>query len=178
MGVTYEEYLRQEREELQKHQWIDGEVFAMAGGTPEHARLSLAIGAELRAALVGRPCNVYSSDLRVRSSATNMATYPDITVVCGPLEHDLEDGDAVTNPTLIVEVLSPTTERYDRGDKALHYRRIPSVREYVLVAQDTPRIEVFRRRDDGSWQFVEAGPGERVTFEIVACTIAVDDVYA
>ncbi len=176
--VSYEDYLQLERRELQKHQWIDGEVFAMVGGTPEHARLQAELIRQIGNALAGGPCKVYSSDLRVRSSVTNIATYADVTVVCGPLVHDPEDPDAVTNPTLIVEVLSPTTERFDRGDKALHYRRIPSLREYVLVTQDTPRIEVFRRRDDGRWEFVEAGSGGQIELESIGCTIAVDEVYA
>lgn len=176
--VSYAEYLRQEQLELHKHQWIDGEVFAMVGGTPEHARLQARLIRLIGNAIDGGPCEVFTTDLRIRSRATNMATYADITVVCGPLERDLEDHDAVTNPKLVIEVLSPTTERFDRGDKALHYRRIASVREYVLVAQDAARIEVFRRSEDGSWRFFEAGPGESVRFESIGCTIAVDDVYA
>lgn len=175
--MSYAEYLRQERLEQHKHQWITGEVFAMVGGTPEHARLQAVMIRLIGNALADRPCDVYTSDLRIRSRATDIATYPDITVVCGPLSVDPEDQDAATNPTLIVEVLSPTTERFDRGDKAEHYFGIPSLREYVLVNQHKPRIEVFRRSDDGSWKFIAVGAGETVTFESVGCTIAVDDVY-
>jgi Uma2 family endonuclease len=141
--VLYEEYLREEQKELQKHEWIDGEVYAMTGGSPEHARLQGRLIRLIGTARAGRPCEVFSADLRVRSRATNIATYPDITVVCGKLETDLEDGDAATNPTLIVEVLSPSTEAYDRGKKFAHYRRIASLREYVLVSQDSPIVEVF-----------------------------------
>ncbi|PRQ03921.1 Uma2 family endonuclease [Enhygromyxa salina] len=176
--VSYAEYLRQEQLELHKHQWIDGEVYAMVGGTPEHARIQARLIRLIGNAVEGGQCQVFTSDLRIRSRATNIATYADITVVCGPLQRDPEDRDAATNPKLVIEVLSPTTERFDRGDKALHYRRIASVSEYVLVAQDAARIEVFRRSEDGSWRFLEAGPGESVRFESIGCTIAVDDVYA
>ncbi|HVH97285.1 MAG TPA: Uma2 family endonuclease [Enhygromyxa sp.] len=175
--VPYEEYLRQERLEQQKHEWIDGEVYAMVGGTPEHARLQGRLIRILGAALEGGPCEVYTTDLRVRSRATNIATYADITVVCGDLETDSEDGDAVTNPTLIIEVLSPTTEAYDRGSKGTHYRQIPSLREYVLVSQDTQHIEIFRRNVSGNWSFLEAFAGESVVLESVGCTVSVDEVY-
>ena len=176
--VPYEEYLRQERLEQQKHEWIDGEVYAMVGGTLEHARLQAAVSHALATALSGRPCIVYSSDARVRSRATNMATYPDVTVVCGRPETDPEDPDALINPTVIVEVLSPSTEAYDRGLKARHYRAIPSLREYVLVSQDAPRIEVFHRAKSGRWDFFEARAGELLTLESIGCTIAIDEIYA
>lgn len=178
VGVPYEEYLREEHKELQKHEWIDGEVYAMAGGTLEHARLQVAISRVLGNALVGRPCVVFSSDARVRSRATNIATYPDVTVVCGKIETDPEDAEAVINPTLIVEVLSPTTEAYDRGLKAERYRQIPSLREYVLVSQTDSHIEVFRRGEGGHWTFFEARAGASLTLESIGCTIAVDEVYA
>jgi Uma2 family endonuclease len=176
--VSYAEYLRQERLELHKHEWIDGEVFAMVGGTPEHARLTARLTRLVGNAIEGGPCAVYSGDLRIRSRATNIATYADIAVVCGPLQTDPEDQDAAINTTLLIEVLSPSTELYDRGDKALHYRRIPSVREYVLVAQRAPRIEIYRRGDAGRWEFFEAESGESITFESIGCTIAVDELYA
>jgi Uma2 family endonuclease len=176
--VSYADYLRIEQEAGVKHQWIDGEVFAMVGGTPEHARLQLAIGRVLGNALEGGPCVAFSADLRVRSRATNIATYADITVVCGGLETDPDDRNAATNPTLLIEVLSPSTEAYDRGQKAAHYRRIPSVREYVLVSQDAARIEVFRRAEGGRWIFVEAGAGETLTLESVGCTLVIDELFA
>lgn len=175
--VPYEEYLRQERLELQKHEWIDGEVYAMAGGTLEHARLQVAVARVVGNALLGRPCIVYSSDARVRSHATKMATYPDVSVVCGRPETSADDPDALTNPTVIIEVLSPSTEAYDRGIKAQHYRAIPSLREYVLVSQSEPHIEVFHRAQGGRWDFFEARAGELLTLESIDCTIAVDEIY-
>lgn len=176
--VPYGEYLRLEQASATKHEWIAGEVFAMAGGSPEHARLQAALAGVLRAALVGRPCIVFGADLRIRSRETDLATYADASIVCGALETHLEDPDAVTNPVLVIEVLSPSTEAYDRGQKAAHYRRIASVKEYMLVAQDAPRIEVFRRVEGGRWEFLEAGPGESLLLESVGCTIAVDEVFA
>ncbi len=175
--VSYAEYLRLEQREQQKHQWIAGEVFAMAGGSPEHARLQAELIRQIGNALVGGPCKVYSADLRIRSRVTEIATYADVTVVCGPLEPHPEDPDAVSNPTLVIEVLSPTTERFDRGDKAEHYRSMPSVREYVLVAQHTRRIELFRRGQDGAWTFLVARGGEALRLDSVGCTLAVDEIY-
>jgi Uma2 family endonuclease len=175
--VPYEEYLREERLEQQKHEWIDGEVYAMAGGTLEHARLQAAVSRVLGNALAGRPCIVYSSDARVRSPAGKMATYPDVTVVCGRPETGSDDSDGLLNPTLIVEVLSTSTEAYDRGTKFQRYRKIPSLREYVLVSQGAPCIEVFRRVQGDRWELSEARAGELLTFESIGCTISVDEIY-
>ncbi|WP_437563970.1 Uma2 family endonuclease [Sorangium sp. So ce542] len=174
---TYAEYLEQERASPTKHEFLNGEIFAMAGGTPEHARLCLSVGAELRAHLRGRPCVVYSSDLRVRVQATGLSTYPDVSVVCGRLERDPEDKDAVLNPIVLIEVLSDSSEAYDRGQKFAHYRRMPSLREYVLVSQHEPRIEVFHRNEDGSWTLREARAGEGAELQAIGCTLSVDDVY-
>ncbi|WP_437942309.1 Uma2 family endonuclease [Sorangium sp. So ce341] len=174
---SYAEYLDQERASPTKHEFLNGEIFAMAGGTPEHARLCLSVGAELRAHLRGRPCVVYSSDLRVRVQATGLSTYPDVSVVCGRLERDPEDKDAVLNPIVLIEVLSDSSEAYDRGQKFAHYRRIPSLTEYVLVSQHEPRIEVFHRNEDGSWTLREARAGEGAELQAIGCTLSVDDVY-
>ncbi|WP_437718792.1 Uma2 family endonuclease [Sorangium sp. So ce448] len=174
---TYAEYLAQERASPTKHEFLNGEIFAMAGGTPEHARRCASVGAELWAHLRGRPCAVYSSHLRVRVQATGLSTYPDVSVVCGRLERDLEDEDAALNPIVLVEVLSESSEAYDRGQKFAHYRRIPSLREYVLVSQREQRIEVFHRNDDGSWTLREAHAGEGARLETIGCALSVDEVY-
>lgn len=114
----------------------------------------------------------------MRSRATEIATYADLSVVCGELKTDPDDPDAVTNPTLLVEVLSPpSTEAYDRGDKSARYRQIPSLREYVLVSQGTPRIELFRREQGGRWSLLEARAGEQLVLESVGCTLVVDEIY-
>ncbi|WP_437616662.1 Uma2 family endonuclease [Sorangium sp. So ce834] len=171
------EYLAQERASPTKHGFLNGEIFAMAGGTPEHARLCASVGAELRAHLRGRPCAVYSSDLRVRVQATGLSTYPDVSVVCGELERDPEDKDAALDPIVLAEVLSDSSEAYDRGQKFAHYRRIPSLREYVLVSQHEPRIEVFHRNEDGSWTIREARAGEGAHLQAIGRTLSVDEVY-
>jgi Uma2 family endonuclease len=124
--MTYAEYLAFEEASLEKHEFLNGEVFAMAGGTLEHPALAMALGAALINALRDRPCRLFSSDLRVRIRATGLTTYPDISVACGKAEVDNEDPHALVNPVLIVEVLSDSTEAYDRGEKAAHYRHIPS----------------------------------------------------
>jgi len=178
--MSYAEYLAFEAESETKHEYLDGEVFAMAGGTIVHGALAMAVGAALSNALRDRACRVLSSDVRVRSKATGLATYPDITVVCQKVEVDEDDAHGVLNPTMIVEVLSPTTEAYDRGAKAAHYRRIPSLREYVLVAQSEPLIEVYRRNERGNWElFVEARAGQLA--ELTSCgpaiQLEVDAIY-
>jgi Uma2 family endonuclease len=136
-----------------KLEFLDGQVWAMSGGTPEHARITTNIATLLSAALRDQPCAVYSADLRVRSKETGLGTYADVTVICGSVELDPEDPKrhTATNPSAIVEVLSPSTEDYDRGAKLEHYKTIESLREIVLVAYDRREIEVVRREEDGSW---------------------------
>jgi Uma2 family endonuclease len=182
--VSYAEYLALEEKSVTKHEWLDGVLYdlearGMAGGTPDHAGLSAAVTILLGLQLRGRPCRAFSSDLKVRVPATGLSTYADLTVVCGKLETAAEDANAVTNPTLLVEVLSDSTEAYDRGEKFAHYRRLPSLREYVLVSQHTPRIEVWRKNEGGRWELAqEAEAGEHATLGSVGCTLAVDEVYA
>jgi len=175
--LSYAEYLAFETSSEQKHEFIDGLVLAMAGGSYEHARLAGRVMTALARALEGRPCNVVPSDGRVRIEATNRSTYPDVSVVCGRARFASDDPQALTNPVVIVEVLSPTTEQSDRGEKFRHYRRLESLREYVLVAQDEPRIEVFRREGD-VWTFREHGPGERVMLASIEAVLDVDAIYA
>jgi len=175
--MTYSEYLASEQASPVKREYVHGQVFAFARGTIEHAALVSAIAGELGNALRGRPCRVYSSDLRIRIVAIDLATYPDASVVCGRLETAPDDPNAAINPTLLVEVLSESTEAYDRGAKAAHYRRIPSLKEYVLVAQDEPRIEVYRRNDRGGWELHEARSGAQLRLESVGVELDVDAVY-
>lgn|SRR5690606_14610968 len=156
--VSFEDYLEAEREAEVKHEWLDGAVYVMPGGSVEHGRLAANVMAALRTRLAGR-CTVLSSDVMVFVRETNLATYPDGSVVCGPLDiqrierHGRVIGEAVLNPTFIVEVLSESTEAYDRGEKFAHYMRVPSLRAYILVAQTQRRIEVFHRpQTRGHWQ--------------------------
>jgi Uma2 family endonuclease len=178
LSATYPEYLAQELASDTKHEFLDGEIFAMAGGTPEHARLSSRVVGALLAQLRGRPCEAFSSDLRLRVLATGLATYPDVSVVCGRFEQDPEDANTLINPVVLVEVLSDSSEAYDRGEKFAHYRRIPSLREYVLVSQRRPRIEVFRRNEDGNWTLFEADASGSVQLVSIGCELSVDEVYS
>jgi Uma2 family endonuclease len=156
---TFAEYLTLERDSEIKHEFDAGEILAMSGGTSRHSALAVNVTFALRGT---RPdgCTVFQSDMRVRVVATGRATYPDVSMVCGPIEYDAEDAKhtTITNPVLLVEVLSVTTEKGDRGNKWMHYQRIPSLQEYVLVSQH-PRIEVFRRTSSGTWEYFETSDG-------------------
>lgn len=177
--VSYEDFLAVEQRSETKHEWLDGVVYAMAGGSVEHSRLANRIATALTNALDG--CEVHQSDAMTFVRATQLSTYADVAVVCGPVEIQKIErdgrvlGEALLNPTILVEVLSDSTEEYDRGEKFAHYMRIPSLREYVLVSQDPPKIEVFRRPDRGHWLREEARIGELIT--IGGREIRVDDVY-
>jgi Uma2 family endonuclease len=176
--MIYAAYLARQAVATGKEEYLHGEVFAMAGGTPEHARLQSRMASELERLLAGQPCEPFSSDLRVRVVATDLSTYPDLSVVCGKLETAPDDDDAVVNPVVLVEILSDTTEAYDRGEKFAHYRRLASLREYVLVSQRAQRIEVFRRAAGRSWEYLESGPGETVRLESLGIELSVDAVYS
>lgn len=174
---TFHDYLQLEEAANVKHEYLDGEIFAMAGGTPRHAALAMNVGTALNVQLRGKPCRVYSSDLRVRVQATGLATYPDVSVVCGPLEHDPEDENTVTNPVVVVEVLSPSTQDYDRNEKALHFKQIPTLREIVLVGHSERHIEHWSRGVDGRWVMRELRTAGTVHLPSVDCAIDLDDVY-
>ncbi len=182
LTYTFAEYLALERAGDTKHELINGEIFAMAGGTPEHGRLATRVIRALATQLADRPCEAFSSDVLLRVRATNLGTYPDISVVCGRLERDPEDPNVIVNPIVLVEVLSDGTERYDRGEKLAHYRRIPSLQEYVLVSPRTSRAsEVFRRNDElgKSWTLhIGRGHPRTATWRRSRCEVAVDEVYA
>lgn len=154
--ITPAEYLRRERESDFKHEYFAGEVFAMAGGTPKHSLLKANVVREFGNALKGNPCTVYDSDLRVKVEATGLYTYPDASVICEELQYDDDHHDTVLNPAVLIEVLSPSTEAYDRGRKFNHYRQIASLRDYLLVSQDEPRIECFSRNAENLWVLTEA----------------------
>jgi Uma2 family endonuclease len=173
---TFRDYLAVEEDSGVKHEFLDGEIYAMAGGSVLHAALSATVSASLHAQLAGR-CRVYSSDLRIRVPATGLASYPDVTVVCGPVEADPENKDTVINPTLVVEVLSPSTIDYDLGEKFEHYRQIPSLRAVVYVWQDQPRIEVRTRADDGAWRSEASGAGGRAVTAAPAAVLDVDALF-
>jgi Uma2 family endonuclease len=174
---TYDEYRRFEAAANTKHEYLDGQILAMAGGTPEHAGLAAAVIEQLGRQITGGPCQSFTSDLRIRVRATGLATYPDVTVVCGDLERDPEDVNGVVNPTVLVEVLSASTEHYDRGVKAAHYRQIPSLREYVLVSHRERRIERWYRNERDEWRSEDAGRGGRLQMAAVRAVLDVDAIY-
>jgi Uma2 family endonuclease len=174
---SFREYVRLEAYSNVRHEFLDGVIYAMAGGTPEHAALAARVIQRLGAQLQGRPCEVFTSDLRVRVAATGLATYPDVTVVCGKLEVDPEDPASVLNPTVLVEVLSDSTAEYDRGEKLDHYREITSVREVVLVSHREPVVEVWRRDQTGAWSSQATRAGETVQLRSIGCNILIDDLY-
>jgi Uma2 family endonuclease len=173
------DYLELERRANFKSEFFDGEIFAMAGGSLAHNRVKENLVIELGTRLKGGPCQTYSSDQRVLVSATGLYTYPDIVILCGAGTYDAADPDTLTNPTAIIEVLSPSSERYDRGAKFRNYQQIPSFIEYVLVAQDEPVCERFVRQADGSWALVSfVDVAASLVFTSVSATIPLADIYA
>lgn len=174
--VTAAEYLAFERAAEERHEYIDGEIVAMAGGTSEHSLIAANLVAELRAALRERPCRAYSSDLRVKIESSQSYTYPDVSVVCGPPRFEDAKRDVLLNPLAIFEVLSDSTEGYDRGEKFAHYRTVPSLADYVLVSQRSALVEHYHRQADGTWLLRALGPGERLVLESLG-EVAVDEIY-
>jgi Uma2 family endonuclease len=176
---TPEEYLALERTAKYKSQYYRGEIFAMPGGTLRHGMMSASIIRILGNQLLSRPCSVYSSDTKVMVEETGLMTYPDVVVACMEQRFHNQEKDVLLNPTVLIEVLSPSTELYDRGTKSEHYRKIPSLQEYILIAQDRIHIEQFTRSAEGHWTFAEVDqPGQILRLESIACDLSVDDVYA
>lgn len=175
LNYSYAEYLALEEQSSVRHEFQGGEIYAMAGGTPDHAALAAALTALLRP-LLPPGCRVFSSDLRVRIAPTGLSTYPDVSVVCGKTERALDDPHAVTNPRLVAEVTSPSTEEYDRGEKLRQYTLLASVREVVLVSHSAPRVTVHRRAGE-VWHVTEAGPGEAVELSSLGARFSIDDLY-
>ncbi len=173
---TWAEYLAFERGSNAKNEFFDGEIYAMAGGTPQHAQLSARLIGQLTPQLKGKGCEAFTSDLRVRVAATGLASYPDVTVICGKLEHDPQDPNTVLNPTVLIEVLSNSTEEYDRGQKYEQYKHMPSLREYVLVSHREQLVEVFRRVDQ-RWERFEARVGASAELQAIGCRLTVDELY-
>jgi Uma2 family endonuclease len=175
--ITPEQYLERERQAETKSEYFAGEIFAMAGGSPEHSLISSNVLGDLWPQLREGPCTAYSSDMKVRSTQEHFA-YPDVTVVFGEAEFGGEEREVLLNPTLIVEVLSSTTEAWDRGWKFEQYRQRESLQEYVLVAQDRPHVERFARQADGQWLLTERNGLEASLFlASIGCELALSEVY-
>lgn len=176
--MTVDEYLAFERGAREKHQYVAGEVFAMAGASPRHngivANLVMLVGQALR----DGPSRVFPSDLKVHIPALDVFTYPDVSIVCGSIALRPGTNDVVTNPKVLFEVLSDSTESYDRGEKAEGYRTIESASDHLIVAQHKPHVEHYARQADGSWLLREAGAGGAVTLRSVGVTLEIDAIYA
>jgi Uma2 family endonuclease len=175
--ITPEEYLAIERRAETRSEYLDGETFAMSGGSRRHNLVVTNLVRELSSQLMAQPCEVYASDQRVRVTEANLYTYPDVVVACGEPRFEDEHLDTLLNPRLILEVLSPTTEAYNRGRKFAHYRKLDSLVEYVLLAQDEPRAEQFLRQD-GEWLLtVTVGLDAILTLPSVQCTLSLARLY-
>jgi Uma2 family endonuclease len=173
---TYADYVQIERDSRVKHEYCDGEIYAMAGGTPEHGALAMAIAGILRVQLPAL-CTMLSSDVKVRIAASDLSTYPDLSAVCGPLERDALDSTAVVNPTVLVEVTSPSSKDYDRGEKLSHYKQLESLRVVLIVAHEGERITVVERQGEG-WTISDYRSGETAVSNSPALSIQVDSLYA
>jgi Uma2 family endonuclease len=176
--IKPEEYLERERAAEHKSEYFNGEMFAMAGASQAHNLITLNVGSELRQCLRGRPCETYANDMRVRVKENGLYTYPDVTIVCDQPKFDDEEQDTLLNPTVIVEVLSPSTEAYDRGAKFALYRPIESLQEYILVSQDRRHIDQFVRQPNGTWALSDAdGEEAEVFLPSIDCRLRLADVY-
>jgi Uma2 family endonuclease len=176
---TPQEYLLLENQAEYKSQYIAGEIYAMAGAEPEHIEIVQNITLALDAIFGGRPCKVYSSELRVRAEVGEMYTYPDVVALCGePLFDRSSRPPALLNPQVIFEVLSPSTETFDRGEKFVRYRDLESLTDYILVAVDQMRVEHSTRQADGIWTITELQqPADRVALRSLACELTLAQIY-
>lgn len=176
---SFAEYVELEEATSGKHEFLDGQIFAMAGGSPEHSALIASAVTQLAVQLRGGPCRVHASELRVRVEATGLATYPDASVVCGAWRRDPESPRTVVNPSVVVEVLSPSTEAYDRGEKLMHYKQMSTLTGVVLIAHDRRELEVWSRPDgEAPWSRRLYGPGETAQLTEPAVRLDVDALYA
>lgn len=176
--LTPEEYLELERSADCKSEYFNGQVFGMGGASPNHVLIVTNVVSELRSHLKKRPGTVYSTDLRLRVSPTGLYTYPDVVVVCGTPEFSDTHRDTLTNPTLIVEVLSKSTKDYDRSEKFEQYRAIETFVEYVLIAQDKHHVEHYSRQADRTWVLSETNRVEDVIeLNSIGCKLAVSEIY-
>jgi Uma2 family endonuclease len=187
LPYTVEEYLALERESEERHEFVDGFIYAMAGESPEHNIICVNLTGELRAQLKGTPCQALSKDMKVlsgpdplpRKSKKGLFSYPDVIVVCGELKFHDRHRDVLVNPTVIIEVLSDTTEAFDRGDKFLRYQTWnPTLTDYILVSQRGTLIEHFIRRSGGEWTYsVHQTAGEDVWIESINCRLKLPEIY-
>ena len=175
---TPEQYIELEKTSEFKSEYLSGQIFAMAGGSPEHSAIGNNIGREMGNLLKREPCQVFNSDLRVTIMQSGLMTHPDVSVVCGEQHRHPLDKNSIINPTVLFEVLSPTTEAYDRGEKWAHYRRLDSLQEYILVSQNKARVEQYVRQDDSSWKFrAVEGLAASLFLPSLGCSLPLSEVY-
>lgn len=175
--VSPAEYLALERASELRHEYIDGQIVGMTGGTFEHSVIAGNVAGELREALRDRTCWVCPADMRVKIETSERYTYADVAVVCGTPLFDDGPRDTLLNPTVLFEVLSDSTESYDRGEKFAQYRTIPSLTDYVLLSQKQVLVEHFQRQDDGGWLLRALGSGEQLILPSLGCEVGVDGFY-
>lgn len=176
--LTYAEYLQLEQDTGEKYEWRQGFAVAMSGGTLTHAQLAVRLIGTLYGRLRGKPCQPWNSDAKVRIPAEDVSTYPDISVVCGEPIRDTLDRNTITNPTVLFEILSESTENYDRAEKFAYYRALPTFRDYVLVSQHEVAIDHFERRADGSWLFRQLGAGDVLNLKSIKLRFKIAEIYA
>ena len=171
------EYLAFEETSPFRHEYVGGEAYAMSGGTLRHNRISLNAASLLLARLAGKPCQVFMSDVKLRVARDSAYYYPDVMVTCSQQATAANESQVVSDPVLVVEVLSPTTEATDRREKLHAYRHLPSLQEYALVSQDTQQVEVYRRQGDINWLYITYEPGDTVEFASVGVTLPISELY-
>lgn len=175
---TPEEYLALERSADHKSEYFQGEIYDMAGSNPQHSVITVNIAREVSLQLKGKPCQAFSNDMKVRASPSGLFAYPDLSVVCGPPRYHDEKRDVLINPTVLIEVLSDSTEAFDRGKKFAQYQCNETLSDYILIAQDEPRIEHFTRQQDDQWLLVVTkGLEASLTIASIGCTLALSEVY-
>jgi len=172
------EYLEIERAADFKSEFFDGEMFAMAGGTPQHSLIATNLAREFGNVLRNHACVPYNSDLRIKIEASVLFTYPDLSVVCGPLQFASGTTDTIVNPSVVVEVLSDSTEAYDRGKKFELYRQIPTLKEYLLVSQKEPRVEQFIRQADGAWLLRDVHGKDVLEVPPLGVSVSLAEIFA
>lgn len=177
--VTEEEYLQFERASLEKHEFFRGEVFARAGAGRRHNRIFTNVFGKLAFILHGKPCQPYGSDLRIHIPQNTLYTYPDISIICDEPRISEKDEDTVTSPTVLIEILSPSTKNYDRGDKFKLYRDIPTLREYILIDSQAISVEAFRINNLGHWELEEYNDlSENLSLPTLVITIPLTEIYS
>jgi len=176
--ITAADYLALERQAATKSEYLNGQIYAMSGASRSHNRITVNLTATLHSQLRSKPCEPFSGDMRVKVSPTGLYTYPDVVVACGEPRFEDPHIDTLLNPMAIIEVLSDSTEAYDRGDKFAHYRALDSLTDYLLVAQDKPRIEHYSRQPDGQWLYsVADGPDARMEIAAIGCALHLAEIY-